>query len=100
MTTVGTTHAEEARKRWEAAATIEVGALVEYRGGFGGGALTMATVTGLVDTVDGESKYGKPVHGVTMAELRERAGRRFILDLSDGHWAYGFQVTQLIGEAD
>jgi hypothetical protein len=41
---------------------------------------------------DEHEKYGEPVDEVAVQDIK-----RCCIDLSDGHWAYGYQITEIIG---
>jgi len=68
---------------------IKVGDKVGYRGAFGGGHPTTATVEGLTLTTEARSKYGKSVQEVNIDDVK---ANKVVFDLSDGHWAYASQI--------
>lgn len=71
---------------------VKVGMKVKYRGCFGSGPVTEATIEYIELCESEHEKYGEPVSEVSVKDLR-----RCCLDLSDGHWAYGYQVVGIIG---
>lgn len=71
--------------------TIKIGDRILYRPDFGGGVQTEAEVTGIEVCEYGE-KYGEPVDEYTGDP------ERLTLDLDNGHWAYGEQVDEVLGQ--
>lgn len=70
---------------------VKVGQEVKYRGCFGSGPITSAKIEGMELCEDEHEKYGEPVDEVFVGDLS-----RCCLDLSDGHWAYGYQVVEIL----
>ena len=70
---------------------VKVGTKVLYRGSFGTGPKKEATIIGIELCEREHEKYGEPVEEVCAIDLP-----RCCVDLSDGHWAYGYQVTDII----
>lgn len=72
--------------------TLKTGMKVIYRGCWGQDAPKETTVN-YIELCEGEhEKYGEPVDEVTVQDIK-----RCCVDLSDGHWAYGYQITEIIG---
>lgn len=70
---------------------LSVGDTVEWRGSFGRGLPALAQVTGIV--VGG--KGGTNVPAVPWSAVEDR---EVVVDLSNGHWAYGFQIAPPSGD--
>lgn len=71
---------------------VKEGMKVMYRGCFGMDAPKEAVLTGIELCEDEHEKYGTPVMSVRAEDLY-----RCCVDLSDGHWAYGYQITEILG---
>lgn len=72
--------------------TIKVGMKVIYRGNFGFGPEEEVTIE-YIELCDCEhAKYGEPVNEVRAEDLH-----RCCVDLDNGHWAYGYQITEILG---
>ena len=72
--------------------TLKAGMKVVYRGSWGHDAPKEAIVEDIELCESEHEKYGEPVDEVAVKDIR-----RCCLDLSDGHWAYGYQITKIIG---
>lgn len=70
---------------------VRVGQEVKYRGGFGAGPARKARINDIELCEEEHEKYGTPVEEVSVHELY-----KCVLDLSDGHWAYGYQVEEVL----
>lgn len=68
--------------------TLRVGDKVEWRGGWGREAPTLVTVSHIEITDACGSKYGLDTDEVSW----DSAGR-IVVDLDNGHWAYGSQIS-------
>ena len=71
---------------------VKVGMKVMWRGGFGFDAPKEATLEYIELCEDEHEKYGEPV-----SEVRAEDLYRCCVDLDNGHWAYGYQITEIIG---
>ena len=72
--------------------TLKTGMKVIYRGSWGHDAPKETTIE-YIELCDCEGcKYGEPVNEVAIQDIR-----RSTFDLADGHWAYGYQVTEILG---
>lgn len=69
---------------------LKVGDSVMWRGGFGRDKAQQAVVKTIELCEDGE-KYGTPVDEVDTNLLH-----RVVVDLDNGHWAYGDQITRIL----
>ena len=69
--------------------SLHVGDSVIWRGGFGAAAGVTARVTGIERVEEGE-KHGEQVASLPWADA---TGRRAVIDLDNGHWAYAGQLT-------
>ena len=67
--------------------TLKVGDTVLWSGGFGRHAAQPAKVVSIERCPPGE-KYGDDVQSIHWCEVKEHA----IVDLDNGHWAYGAQL--------
>ena len=72
--------------------TLKKGMKVIYRGSWGTDAPKETTVEYIELCEDEHEKYGEPVDEVAVEDIK-----RCCVDLSDGHWAYGYQITEIIG---
>lgn len=71
---------------------VKVGMKVKYRGSWGYGPIEEVTIE-YMELCDCEGqKYGEPVSEVPVEDLR-----RCCLDLDNEHWAYGWQVVEILG---
>jgi hypothetical protein len=68
--------------------TLHIGDTVLWRGGFGNHAPVPAKVKGIERVSPGE-KYGDDVQSLPWIEVPTRA----VVDLDNGHWAYGAQLS-------
>lgn len=68
--------------------TLRVGDEVEWRGSWGGDAPRRARVMA-IEVLDGTSDK----HGLDTDEVAWEPARDFIVDLDNGHWAYGTQLA-------
>ena len=71
---------------------VKTGMKVKYRGSWGTGPLTTAKIIGIELCESEHEKYGEPVSAVYAKDLR-----RCCVDLSDNHWAYGYQIEEILG---
>lgn len=71
---------------------VKVGMKVVYRGSWGTGPRATAEILDMELCESEHEKYGEPVSEVSIKDLR-----RCCLDLSDNHWAYGYQIEEIIG---
>lgn len=71
---------------------LKVGDKVMWRGGFGTESPKEATVTGMQQCPEG-SKYGNDIESADWDKVR--TGRKIVVDLDNGHWAYGSQLSPL-----
>ena len=72
--------------------TLKVGMSVIYRTSFGCGERAEAKVESIELCECEHEKYGEPMEEVPVEDVR-----RCCLDLNDGHWAYGYQITEILG---
>lgn len=72
--------------------TLKVGMKVIYRGAWGTAAPKEVTVEFIELCENEHEKYGIPVDEVPVKDIE-----KCCLSLSDEHWAYGYQVTEIIG---
>lgn len=70
---------------------LKVGDTVLCRGGWGSEAPQPVTITHLELCVEPGDKYGVPVAELPWAE-KDRA----VMNLDNGHWAYGSQIDPLV----
>lgn len=75
-------------KTTPAVATLAVGDTVLWRGGFGGDAPQPAVVTGIEVCEHERDKYGTTATTVAWDRIRHA-----VVDLDNGHWAYGDQLS-------
>ena len=68
--------------------TLHVGDRVNWRAGFGTGPSVETTVTG-IELVAPDEKHGARVNSLPWIDV---VGRRVVVDLATGHWAYGEQI--------
>jgi len=66
---------------------LRVGDTVQWRGGWGSAPPKLAVVTAIQQVELGE-KYGDPVEAMPWALVPRYA----VVDLDNGHWAYGRQI--------
>lgn len=72
-------------------ATLKKGMEVIYRPSWGYDAPVKTTVE-YIELCDMEGcKYGSPVDEVAIEDIR-----RSTFDLSNGHWAYGYQIDEIL----
>jgi len=72
---------------------LSEGDTVNWRGGFGRDEAKPAKVLGIEVCQTGE-KYGIPVKQVLWKQITE-GKKNIVVNLDNGHWAYGSQLTQL-----
>ena len=72
--------------------TLKTGMAVMYRPCFGMDAPKRAVVLSMELCEDEHEKYGEPVDEVPADDVY-----RCCIVLDDEHWAYGYQVTEIIG---
>ena len=72
-------------------ALLKVGDTVSWRGSWGSDAPKLAKVVGLAVTDRPREKHGFSVELVHWSVVETN---HCIVDLDNGHWAYGFQVSQ------
>ena len=70
---------------------LKVGDVVLCRGGWGSEAPKPVTITHLELCVEAGDKYGVPV-----AELPWADKARAVVDMNNGHWAYGSHIEPLV----
>ena len=75
---------------------LHIGDTVQWYGGFGTELGRQAVVTGITRTKQYE-KYGEAVEQLPWTLIQAGYG---IVDLANGHWAYGHQITPLSNEID
>jgi hypothetical protein len=75
--------------------TIKVGMTVIYRGSWGHDAPKQAKVESIELCPCEHCKYGDNVQEADIADIR-----RCVMDLSDGHWCYGYQIDEVKGFID
>ena len=71
---------------------LKEGDKVKWRGGWGADAPKEAIVESMELCKEG-SKYGKPVKSVDWGTVK--GGRRVVVNLDNGHWAYGDQLSEI-----
>jgi len=71
---------------------LRVGDKVRWSHGWGSEAYKEAEVSAI--EIDCEGKYGTPVKEAPWSKVR---GRNAIVILTNGHWAYGFQLREKVG---
>lgn len=71
--------------------TIKVGMKVVYRGSWGHDAPKETTIE-YIELCENGEKYGEPMSEVSVKDIKNCT-----FDLADGHWAYGYQITKIIG---
>ena len=71
---------------------LKVGDKVNWRGAWGSEPSKVATVTGMQKCPNG-SKYGKDINSADWNVVK--SGRTIVVDLDNGHWAYGSQLTPI-----
>lgn len=72
---------------------LKLGDVVLWRGGWGSEAPKLVTITHLELCVEEGDKYGVPV-----AELPWSEKGRAVMNLDNGHWAYGSQIEPVGGQ--
>lgn len=72
--------------------TLKKGMSVIYRGSWGHDASKETTIESIELCESEDEKYGELVDEVLVEDIR-----RSVVDLADGHWAYGWQIEELIG---
>lgn len=71
---------------------VKVGSRVMWKGGFGNDPAREAVILSIELCEHENSKYGRNVLGVDVRDLY-----RCCVGLANGHWAYGYQITELLG---
>ena len=71
---------------------VKIGDTVLWRGGWGSDAPLAAVVDGLDITDEPREKYGTPVQEAYWADVQDN---RVLFSLSNGHWAYGSQISEV-----
>ena len=71
---------------------LKTGMKVIYRGSWGTDAPKETTVEYSELCEQEHEKYGEPVDEGAVEDIK-----RCCVDLTDGHWAYGYQITEIIG---
>lgn len=71
---------------------LKVGDKVMWRGAWGSEPAKMATVETMQLCAEG-SKYGKDIKSADWDVVKN--GRKIIVDLDNGHWAYGNQLSKI-----
>lgn len=66
---------------------LNVGDTVLWRGSWGTAAPQATRVTDIEKTAHEHEKYGEPVDAIAWVDAR-----RCVVSLSNGHWAYGYQL--------
>lgn len=70
---------------------VKVGQKVKYRGDFGSGHVEVVKLEGIELCEDEHEKYGEPVDEVDVKDLY-----RCCVSLDNGHWAYGYQIVEIL----
>lgn len=70
---------------------LKIGDMVSWRGGWGEQAPKLARVVGITRTTEPRTKYGRPVDSVPWFNVRLNL---VVVDLDNGHWAYGNQIDR------
>ena len=71
---------------------VKIGDTVLWRGGWGSDAPLEAVVDGLDITDEPREKYGTPVQEAYWSDVQDN---RVLFSLSNGHWAYGSQISEV-----
>lgn len=71
---------------------LRVGDTVNWKGSWGGDLAKEVKVTEMELCEEG-SKYGEPKTEMDWETVQE--GRRVVVSLDNGHWAYGYQLEPL-----
>lgn len=77
---------------------LNVGDTVEWRGSWGRGFPALAKVTRIMLCPSGDADADDAV-SVPAVPWSAVEHRRVVVDLSNRHWAYGFQITPPTGDA-
>ena len=80
-----------------AAPDLKVGDTVQWRGSYGDQVARPSIVTAIVRTAESGGKYGPNVEQISWALINAGYG---IVDLANGHWAYGHQIAPLLDDTD
>jgi hypothetical protein len=70
-----------------------VGDEILWRGSWGKDPAKITKVTG-IEVCEGRSKYGEPVNSIEWKGVLN-GDVNITVELSNGHWAYGYQITPL-----
>ena len=71
--------------------TAKVGQKVKYRGDFGHGPIEVVRLEEIELCEDEHEKYGELVDEVDVRDLN-----RCCVTLDNGHWAYGYQIVEIL----
>ena len=71
--------------------SVKVGQKVKYRGNFGSGPIQVVEIESIELCEDEHEKYGTPVDEVDVWDLK-----RCCVTLDNGHWAYGYQIVEIL----
>jgi hypothetical protein len=71
--------------------TAKVGQKVKYRGDFGHGPIEVVKIEEIELCENEHEKYGELVDEVDVKDLR-----RCCVGLDNGHWAYGYQILEIL----
>lgn len=70
---------------------LKVGDKVMWRGAWGNGLPKEVKVT-YIELTENGSKYGNSIQSIDWNKVN---GREVIVDLDNGHWAYGYQLNKI-----
>jgi hypothetical protein len=71
---------------------LKVGDKVMWRGAFGNDLPKEVKVT-YIELTENGSKYGNSIQSIDWNKVN---GREVIVDLDNGHWAYGYQLNKIL----
>jgi hypothetical protein len=71
---------------------LKVGDKVMWRGAFGNDLPKEVKVT-YIELTENGSKYGNSIQSIDWNRVN---GREVIVDLDNGHWAYGYQLNKIL----
>lgn len=77
--------------------TLNIGDTVSWRGAWGTEPAEEAKVSDMWITKNPREKYGKQVQDASWDMVKQN---RVVVDLENGHWAYGEQLSQLPQEGE
>ena len=72
--------------------TLKIGMSIIYRGAWGVDEPKETKVESIELCETEDEKYGEPVNEVSVQNIH-----RSTFILADGHWCYGWQITEIIG---